>query len=1468
MRRLDRLRRGPRGTRIVRERGDSSRGPGTPNPDNAMAAGRISGPIRALRSLGGAALCLALVLSPAPAQPNAPVYLDDSLRAAEALVRARELASIGNESDAVRVLQSVLDEDADRLTPSERDPDLFVEVREVVHRLLRNDRALLERYRELASEPARRALEAGDAELASSRYLLTSAGFDATVRLAAQRFERAQFDSAYRTLVTLEGHPDRDGARLRVAAELLNEVVARIGATGADAGDARWLRTTRDTADRWATDAGIEPVARAQAPSPRIARAWSPFAPAPAVDLSNLLARPLWSDTLGEPLPVRVSGPRNEANRAPFPETARWLGSVPTVVGDTVFVSDGQTVSAWNRFTLALLWRLRMEGAISGPYTLRPDSGPVESAVVTVGEGRAAVVSGLRIENQVREVRHLVVLDAESGRVLWTQGPFDTGIDDPEESMFVPPALISEGTVVLRVEKDATSRRLDGLYLVGFDLETGRVLWRRSAGSSGVLTFGYRSPTIEALEAARGLTFAQARVGVITAVETVSGRVAWARRVSTPFQQRSASTDPWDFNVPIVHNGLVYLLSPTRDRVMCLDAETGALLASMGSDAFGSPNYMILSGEVLVGVGRSALRTLRIDEFGEPGAQPEEIARFAPEIFRGRVVAMGDRLLAPLLNDIVVLRPEPGVPDEERIERRIRLDEPGVVLPLEGQLVVVDDARVHTYLLWEVAERQLRERMDASPRDPAPAITYAELAYRSGHTDGLLEAIDRALAAIEADPLAESGPANLSRVFRSVRSMVAPDESAPTTALTDAVREGLVQRLGRSASSPSERAAYFLTSGSVLEAMGETARAVQAYQSVLDATELASASYALGDTQVSADFEATRRLRALIASEGRQFYEPYEADAERLLSEARSSLAFDAFESIARRYPVSRAAVSAWMEAASRAQAQGKTQLAALSLEEGLAAARLSLDSDDPLIGELGGRLIGLQRRAGLLYPVLETLTRLERAHPGVTLTELGEPIDRGSLAATVRSEIAASDRRAEIGPRPLRSEQITGWAIEEPFADRSPLPVTDRVMLRNEKGEMALWRLASDEPSGLTRSWGMLTRDLYLWMDQRGVYLAQQVGEGQVVDYRFVCRDLDTGDERWATAPFRTVVPSGELERLVAESGPSTQKRVMWTPLDPIAEVDRPMLAIDRSTMVLVDRLGRAASYDLGSGRLLWTRSDLMPRVHDVSLSGGMLLVGGSTLRVDLSVAGRDPLQGETAPGVVLAIDARSGQTVYRWQTDDRVRWVRVAPEGFGVVGLDRGLVSLDLVRQRVRWKAESPRLFTTYAAWIFPGRVIVRAETPELWQVSTDDGVVNRNPLEMRGRLGEGYGRIVVQQVGEKIGVATALGLALFEPDGSLAGLDMRENDGVSPILHAGFGASFVPTLERGGDADLLGFSTHTLTMFDLDTLRAVSRTALRLGQGLHASSMALLDGKILISTGAVTTVIDAPPEPEVIP
>lgn len=106
-------------------------------------------------------------------QPAAsPLFVDDSPLASDGLIRAGELASVGNLDESVTVLQGLLDGEADRLLASPGEPDLFTPVRGRVHAALQANPRLLERYREL-QEPAAAALlgSSDPAALERSRLL-------------------------------------------------------------------------------------------------------------------------------------------------------------------------------------------------------------------------------------------------------------------------------------------------------------------------------------------------------------------------------------------------------------------------------------------------------------------------------------------------------------------------------------------------------------------------------------------------------------------------------------------------------------------------------------------------------------------------------------------------------------------------------------------------------------------------------------------------------------------------------------------------------------------------------------------------------------------------------------------------------------------------------------------------------------------------------------------------------------------------------------------------------------------------------------------------------------------------------------------------------------------------------------------------------------------------------------------------
>ena len=72
----------------------------------------------------------------AAGQLTNPVYTDDSPVARDTLGRVADFVASGNDSEAVRELQRLLDEHGDRLVGERRDEDLFPSVRDRVHAAL------------------------------------------------------------------------------------------------------------------------------------------------------------------------------------------------------------------------------------------------------------------------------------------------------------------------------------------------------------------------------------------------------------------------------------------------------------------------------------------------------------------------------------------------------------------------------------------------------------------------------------------------------------------------------------------------------------------------------------------------------------------------------------------------------------------------------------------------------------------------------------------------------------------------------------------------------------------------------------------------------------------------------------------------------------------------------------------------------------------------------------------------------------------------------------------------------------------------------------------------------------------------------------------------------------------------------------------------------------------------------------
>lgn len=1380
----------------------------------------------------------------------APVYMDDSPRAVDSLIRAAELAAIGNHDEAVSVIQTLLLEEADRVIATREDPDLFVSVRARAMATIRANPRLLERYRETHSPQADRLLEAGRVEEVERAYLLTAAGHEAALRIAQRQLEDARFAAARLTLLQLEGHPDHTGQRAKAGANMLTTIAAHIGASEPAPERERLRALARADAERWRHLASLGPAAPAE-PEPTLAIERTPYAPGDfELDVGELLARPLWTDTLGDapPLTARVVGAR--PMNAP-PEGATWLYASPTVVGDTVFVNNSETISAWNRFTLAPRWRVKLQNPVGPTITVQQTI--EELSTVEAQDGIAVALTGLRVGNSIRTERRILAIDANSGRPLWNRHITDFTSEGFEDAAIRGPLVVTQGLVIFGVEKDVSRRRLESYYLVALDLRTGELQWSRPVGSSGTQNPTNRPSLGDAPLAAGGVVYVASRMGFIGAIEAATGRPVWIRRFVVGYPSNRLPDQPWELNTPVLVGERLYTLSPTRADVLAMDAKTGAILERRSAAEFNSPDYLLYTKGWLLAVGRATVDAVEATDLAE-GLIRRAASVNAGGPIRGRVCIVGDHLLVPSLREVHLFSlTEMGKPPVASVT----LDRPGATLPLEGQLLVVDDHNIHTYLVWSVADRMLRERMDAAPDNPEPAVTYAELAYRAGRPEIVPSAIDRALAAVERDPLGPDTQAVQARMFRSILQMVDPPPEAPELEpLGDSIRGELITRLGQCASTTEDRVAYLLTAGRHYEGIEQPARAVESYQAVLDDPDLAAASYTSAGTTIGAQFEATRRLRRVIQLHGLGLYETYQADAARLLAELGSEAREpERFEAIARRYPLSRAAVRAWTEAGSRYAAQQRPQLAALAFEEGLTAAQDALDANDPLLGELAGRLVQSLVRAELLHPARAALERLLTERPGLVMTDGGSPLDGRDLLRNIKQRLAQGEPRPRIGPRATAVTPMPGWAIEPPDATDAVALSPSHVLMRSENEEIAMFKAAG--LGALTQLWGGLREHIYLWMDRTGVIFSVETGEMNRLDVAFTKRHLDTGEVLWKTPNFRTLHNPGPVDDLLARS-PDQPIPEIETPLRARARVTEVMYAYDDRTLVALDRIGRAAGFDLETGATLWVRSDLMSRVHGAAVRSGAVVIGGSDAPIDLRQTNRDSGAQGTS-GVVVALDARTGQTLHRAETGGRVRWVRLAPEGPAIVGLDRGVLSIDIFRRTVRWRAESQSVRETTAAWVFPGRTIVRRDDGRLWQIRTSDGAVAFEPLDTRDRLESRFRSIRLTPLGDRAGLATERGLALFGPKGDLQGLDYRETSGA--ILFGGWGDKYVVTLDSAGESSGDGLYLHDLNVYETDTLRAVSRARITLGAGLETRPMRLIQGKALITTGSITTVIDLP-------
>jgi outer membrane protein assembly factor BamB len=1425
-----------------------------------------------------AALTLALASGSHALAQVTPVYPDDSVQARETLSRVDELLATQNLAEAARVVQALLDAEGDKVLESKEDGDVFFSVREHIHKLLLAKPTLLERYRATESPRAEKLLEDGDFRSVERARLLTPAGLEAALRVAQLRFEAAQFEAARHALEQLEHHPDRKGLAATDAAALA-EKIARF--------------TPRDEvkrwAERWKREAGAPDPLAAPIASPLSLSTdvRSPLSVGTAPDWTTLPESPLVSSVIAR-RPARGSEDDDEAQifeMTRHGSSKSWI--TPVVVNDLVIVNNGAEISGLDRFTLSTVWSIRPTPFGRSDFRRDADrQGPplsrLEESSWVVVSGNVGVASmGYATETGREGDRRLYAFDVKTGKVLWSVDP--ATLDRRLEGCSVRgEPVVSEGVLVVPMRRNSSVRRVSGAVLAGLDLWTGELKWVRPLCSVGVMPFNRAPRAAERCIASEGIVYRADGLGIVAAIEAASGRVVWVRRMNPPGDVRAysvltlqASNQPWAGSEPILDGSSLIVLAPDSSSIVRISAVDGTLLGRRGAEDLGDattmPSYLLRAGDRLIVVTADRLVSLGLSDFEK--SEPNSSAALREPPMAGRVTPLSNnRILVPLEEMVVEL-------DATELKTLVshQLAKSGNIIPMGDGALVADASEIHAFLKWETAEAILTKRLAATPDDPSPALSMVNLAFRAERYPRIVTAVDRVLDIRDRLPDSASAQAARRRLIDSLRVMFAAGKqkwdpasdqragATPASAPSVQVLSDLAQRFARGAESPAELAEYELLLGWLGEARGNPTASLEAYGRVLS-------DDSLGDSLVAGDFGiptrasdiATDRLLALVKRQGPDIYAAFAAQAARELEELGEQATAAELASLGRRYPAAPAGASAWSRVAAIDEKANRRAQAARALALSMRALEYAQSPRSPELSR-EGRLIGIK--------LVETLAAIDRASEATrTAIDVARLFSGGPVAvpSPASDRLLIANRRPRFGDQILPDAQsLVGWIVAEPRITEGPGRPTDRAVLASPGRKQVGLFVTSLTDGRMEPRWVRnyeQRQPRLIRIDHDAVYVYWPAESRADRTSGVIERIRNDGSSAWLSREVAAMLDDIE-PRLPDDVAPFA------TPLDGSVSPGDLLVAMDTGTLILIERVGRIVSIDLETGKPLWTTKIPAMQVYDGAISAGTLVIGGaSTERPDPRGAGRMSL----LPVALFAIDARTGGPLKDLRpalanlvnapdpknpgAADRqqIRWLRSLGSGRVLIGMYDRVAAIDASTQSLLWSYDKPSVSRSLECWVVGDRAFVLNEDHAIVGLNIGDGKSPVGELDSRERIQADSTVGVVQLADGAVAFASSRGVAIFERDGKLIGMDSGVMAGEQAAQLFALGADKVAMIP-----DEEPDRTLDLRILALPSGKLVSSKPVALSR--TPTSLYAVDGRLLLTAGGITMVLPAPVEPD---
>lgn len=1211
-----------------------------------------------------------------------PIYIEDSPAALELSQEASELSKEGRYADAAQKLQQVIDTYPHKLMPTA--DASYTDALLWARGELLADAQLLKAYRSLFDPAAERetsqamptndhAIDAEALRGVLSRYTLTRAGLDAGLALCAYHLERAEGGDATGVLDELATHPDLPTLAGRY--HLMRGVASLL--TGDTPGYEAQRQALRDLSD---TSHLAELEALTNRIHPPLRLQHKPENGETQPGLPERLDAPLWQIDLMESVWQNVTQRQDIRN---LPADQAVLRVLPVCDRDRLFINLVDEVVAYGRASGWRLWQVaeQPDAPTSARMIMAGRGIIIEPRGVYLQGGRAYTLLGWVHPNpNVRAVTErgvaLVALRSDDGKQLWriTPGDIDPTLGNAD---FDGTPTGADGRIYTLVKRVRGSGLYD-LYLTAVRQDDGARVWRRHLSSSATQTNYNIGPTVRMTTHA-GRVYVCDNRGAVVALDGRTGTVRWINILPStttikPTTRRVIRAVKDAPDPLLVQAGL--LVPPTDDGgdYLLFDPDTGELLRELRDRGWRGVEACYAAGPNIFAVGNDVLcfdgRTLELIWRMPLDTERVGRARGRPAVnvqpSGGLVVFNTDsRLFALNLDSGAVLSDTP-------------IDSPGNIELAPGQVIVAAMADLNAYTDWHVAHRHLQDLADQSPTDPRPGLALARLAMRTARDDAVLEGIDLALGTLTADlPDPDAQTARQREVFGLIRDFTDPVNGAGVT-----LRGELLDRMAVSTSNPGQEATYQLTRGQYLVETGEPQRAVEHYQAILTDRTLAAELYTVGRGSRRAELEARRRLQDLIQTHGREVYQTYDLIAEQELSELTLRLEPDArpYTELADRYPLALCVNEVRQSAADRSLEAGDITSALRQLQ----AIYLGTISDDgvPLIA---GRIVQIYLANDRPELARRWLRRVEREHPGLILIREDQPVHVQSWLSELQHILSTSRRLPQID-LPLQSPQ---WISGRPMPSDPDVintgPPSDRVLMTDGQSAWMLSTPGMDElwrvplPAADARVLVMDERQIVWWSIQ-----TQQIG----------ALDSRNGDTLWETIDYQDALDNAGDPRLQLERRTLQQQQfvqilggaaVRNPRLNPgLASRDGLLKAVDLTTIMLADRLGRAICIDRDTGQIRWRTLGPADSLTSIALGDGLVAMGGASW-------------ADTAAqhGIVALLDTLTGEPLETVIQSEKVAtWLGFADNGLLITALPGNLTSYDPATGRTEWRRDLPTM------------------------------------------------------------------------------------------------------------------------------------------------------------------------------